>query len=304
VSALVRVGLEFFHPWTNHAGLYVARDLGLFGAAGVEVDLNGRDPDRGDTVAFLARREIDLGFVPLNRLFAARVAGVPVRSVAAVNHRPLESLLTIADRDIARPRDLAGRRVGLPSSGRLRAMVRDVVTRDDGDPERVTFVETGFREALIEDVRADRFDAAFGGVWAWEPLLDGGPDVVVLPLDELGGPRYHGYVLAAHEEAIAERGDELRGVLRAAGEGYAHAAADEDAVVAAFDRVAAIFPSDVFRRSLAELAPSWFGPDRRWGVHRPELLAEYADWLSAHGQLRDAVGPIAQTYSDDLVVPA
>ena len=304
MSELVRIGLEFFHPWTNHAGLYVARDLGLYSAAGLEVDLNGRDPDRGDTVAYLARRELELGFVPLNRLFAARVAGVPVRSVAAVNHRPLESLLTLADRGIGRPRDLAGRRVGLPSSGRLRAMVRDVVARDGGDAEAVTFVETGFREALIEDVRADRFDAAFGGVWAWEPLLDGGPDVVVLPLDELGGPRYHGYVLAAHEETIAERGAELAAVLHAAGEGYAHAAADEDAVVAVFDRVAAIFPPDVFRRSLALLAAAGVGPDRRWGVHRRELLAEYADWLGAHGQLREAVGPIEQTYTDDLVVPA
>jgi NitT/TauT family transport system substrate-binding protein len=304
VSGLVRVGLEFFHPWTNHAGLYLARERGWYADAGVEVDVNGLDHGRGDTVAHLARRDLDLALVPLNRLYAARLAGVPVRSVAAVNHRPLESLLTLEAGGITRPRHLAGRRVGLPSSGRLKAMVRDVVARDGGDPDEVTFVETGMREALVEDVREGRFDAAFGGVWAWEPLLDGGADVVVLPLDELGGPRYHGYVLAAHEATVAERHDELAAVLQAAGRGYAAAADDPDAVVAIFDRVAPIFPSALFRRSLALLAPSWTAPDRRWGVHRPELLGPYADWLHAQGQLATAIGAIDEIFTDDLVVPA
>ncbi len=301
-AALFRVQLEFFHPWTNHAGFYVARDRGLYAAAGLDVEINGRDPDRGDTLAHIVRGDVELGFVPLNRLFAARLDGAPVRSVAAVNHRPLESLLTVAGTGIARPRDLGGRRVGLPRSGRLRAMVRDVVARDGGEADAVTFVETGVREALIADVREDRFDAAFGGVWAWEPLLDGGDDVVVLPLDELGGPRYHGYVLVARDDTIGARGEQLAAVLAGAAAGYRAAADDPDAVAAVFERVAAIFPSRVFARSRELLAPSWFGPDGRWGVHRPELLAGYAGWLLEHGQLAAAVD--AEAAATDALLPA
>ena len=55
----VRVMLEYFHPWPNSAGLYLAREKGWYSDAGLDVELVGfqRDPrllDRtgdGDRVA-------------------------------------------------------------------------------------------------------------------------------------------------------------------------------------------------------------------------------------------------------------
>ena len=107
--SLVRMQVEYFHPWANDVGPYIARRRRAF-AEGVEIDISAPDRARGDGIAYLARGEVDVAFVPTNRLMAQRELGVPVVGIAAINQRPLEGLMTLTSTGIRRPRDLEGRR--------------------------------------------------------------------------------------------------------------------------------------------------------------------------------------------------
>lgn len=193
----VRVMLEYFHPWTNAAGLYVASRQGWYRDAGLDVELTVFDSLRGDTLEHLARGEVHLGVFPTNRLLVRSAAGQPLKAVASINHRGMETIQTVVGRGITRPRDLEGKRLALNPTPRGVAMVRHLLAADGGDPDKVTLVDSGHRELSADDIAAGEVDATFGGYWAWDALFAQlpGEQRIVWPVDEIGAPPYHSYLL-------------------------------------------------------------------------------------------------------------
>jgi NitT/TauT family transport system substrate-binding protein len=298
--SLVRILVEYFHPWANDVGPYIARRRDAF-AEDIEIEIGTPDRARGDGIAYLARGEVDVAFVPTNRLMRQRELGVPVVGVAAINQRPLEGLMTVRGTGILRPRDLEGRRVGLVGSPRLRAILVELVTRDGGDPDAVELVPTGAYEPTIEDVRTGLYDAAYGGYCAWEGLFGDLPadDRVLLELDALGGPTYHAYVLAAHEDAVEREPERLAALVAAVGLGYQEARTDPELAGDVLEEAAAIFPRRLFASSLAMLGPTWEG-GATWGEQRRDRLEPYAAWLHEHGFL-ESPGAWRGTVTNELL---
>jgi NitT/TauT family transport system substrate-binding protein len=283
----LRVGAAYFHLWPNDAGLLLASDAGLFARAGLDVELGVPDPLRGDALSHLVGGSIDFALCPPNRLLVRAERGEDVIGVAAINHRGLETIQTVAGLGIERPRDLEGRRIALNPTPRGLAMISTVVAADGGDPEAVQIVDSGVRELGVDDIAAGETDATFGGYWAWDALLGELPEEerVLWRADELHGvPRYHSYVLATRR-SLAERCPEaVRSFLAACGQGYLAAGRDPDRALALFERVTPFFPRTVLRRSLRLVSTTW-SHDGRWGQQRSELFASYADWLAEHGIL-------------------
>ncbi|MER6672794.1 ABC transporter substrate-binding protein [Streptomyces sp. NPDC000983] len=298
----IRVMLDYFHPWPNSAGFFVARDRGWYGEAGLEVELSVQDPGRGDTLEYLTARQCDFGLFPPNRLFVRRAQGQPLVAVSAVNHRALEAIQTVTGRGIERPRDLAGRRLAYNPTPRGRALVRHLVAADGGDPDAVVTVDAGFRELTVDDLESGEADATFGVYWSWDALRGGLPEErrLTWPVDEIGAPRYHSYLLGAHEETVRDDPDAVRRFLAATARGFAAAAADRPATLALLERVIPYFPRPLIARSLELVAPTWTDEQGRWGTIAEDRMGPYAHWLAAQGVLPTADGWRA-AYRDDLL---
>ncbi|WP_433829804.1 ABC transporter substrate-binding protein [Actinoplanes sp. CA-015351] len=280
----VRVMLEYFHPWTNAAGLYVASREGWYRDAGLDVELTVFDPQRGDTLEHLARGEVHLGVFPTNRLLVRSAAGQPLHAVASINHRGMETIQTVVGRGITRPRDLEGKRLALNPTPRGLAMVRHLVAVDGGDPDAVILVDSGYRELSADDIAAGEVDATFGGYWAWDALFAQipGPERITWPVDEIGAPPYHSYLLGTGPAALAP--DELAAFLSATERGYRTATEQPGLALEILDRVIPYFPRSILSRSLELIAPTWWHGDR-WGEIRPDLMDPYTDWLAANAIL-------------------
>ncbi|MEU8024564.1 MULTISPECIES: ABC transporter substrate-binding protein [Micromonospora] len=294
----LRVMLEYFHPWPNAAGLYVASNAGWYREAGLDVELTVFDALRGDTLEHLRRGEVHLGVFPTNRLLVRRAAGQPLHAVAAINHRGMETIQTVTGRGIARPRDLVGKRLALNPTPRGVAMVRHLVAADGGDPDGVELVDSGYRELSVDDIAAGHVDATFGGYWAWDALMADLPGErrVVWPVDEIGAPPYHSYLLGTGP-ALDGRDDLLATFLEVTARGYRAATDDPEQTLAVLDRVIPYFPRALLARSLELIAPTWWH-EGRWGTVRAELMEPYTGWLAANGILpagfdwRDAYRPV------------
>ncbi|MER7925548.1 MULTISPECIES: ABC transporter substrate-binding protein [unclassified Streptomyces] len=286
----IRVMLDYFHPWPNSAGLYVARARRWYEEAGLDVELVVQDPGRGDTLEYLARGEVDFGIFPPNRLLTRRAEhGQPLIAVSAINHRGLEAIQTTTSTGITRPRDLAGRRIAFNPTPRGRAMVRHLVAADGGDPDAVIGVDAGSRELTVDDIVAGEADATFGNYWSWDALRGDLPEEQRLtwPVDEIGAPRYHSYLLGTNEDLLAQRPSLVRDFLAVTARGYTAAAQEPDATLELLERVIPYFPRPLIARSLALIAPTWTDPDGRWGVIDESRMGPYAHWLAENGAIPD-----------------
>ncbi|QLF94676.1 ABC transporter substrate-binding protein [Pseudomonas sp. ABC1] len=286
---VVRVMLEYFHPWPNSAGFYLARDRGWYREAELDVRLVQPDPYHGDSLQHLLDGQADFGVFPSNRLLVRRAKGQPLRGIAAINHAGLESIQTLRDFGIERPRDLAGKRLALNPTPRGLAMVRHLVAADGGDPDAVILVDSGVRELRPEQLAAGAAEASFGGYWAWEALMDSpiaDERRVVWPVDEIGAPAYHSYLLGAHEHLLEQQPEQVRRFLAVTARGFLTAAADPQAALPAYEQATPYFPSELLARSLQKIAPTWLHQGG-WGQQRREMVEPYARWLHQQAVLDD-----------------
>jgi putative hydroxymethylpyrimidine transport system substrate-binding protein len=242
----------------------------------------------------------DLGVFPTNRLLVRRAAGAPLIAVAAINHRPLEAIQTLATVGISRPRELEGRRVAYNPTIRGRAMLRFLVAADGGDPDAVIGVDVGARELTFEDIASGRVDATFGGYWSWEALMgDTATEKrVVWPVDEIGAPTYHSYLLGGREQLVDSEPDLIRAFLQVTAKGYLAARERPDLALSALEVVIPYFPEKLLARSLEMVGTTWFH-QCQWGFQRPELMEPYADWLAGQHIIDDArswIGAVTNDY--------
>jgi NitT/TauT family transport system substrate-binding protein len=283
---LLRLLLGYFHPWPNDAGFLVASERGWYAEAGLDVSITGFDALRGDALAHLARGEADLAVFPSNRLLVRRDLGEPLVGIAANTHRGMETIQTTRATGITRPRELAGRRLALNPTPRGRAMVRHLVAADGGDPDALHLVDSGMRELTVDDIVPGEIDATFGNYWAWDCLVGRLPEDerVTWPVDEIGAPRYHSYLLGTREDVVAAEPEALRTFLAVTERGFRAATEEPELALAAFERSIPYFEPERLARSLELVAPSWWH-DGTWGVQRDDVQREYAAWLHAAGIL-------------------
>ncbi|GAB2836623.1 ABC transporter substrate-binding protein [Actinocorallia aurea] len=284
MSTHVRVALEYLHPWTNSGGLFVAAAQGWFADAGLDVELTSADASRGDSLAYLSRGEATFAVFPVNRLFVRRSQGERLTGLAAINHRAMETIRTYTGSGIERPRDLEGRSIAYNPTPRGTAMVRHLVAADGGDPDAVRVVDSGLRELSVADLAAGVADASFGNYWAWDVLF--GEPGVYWPVDTIGAPSFHSYVLGAADATLERDPALVRAFLAAARRGYLAAVDKPELALAAFERYIPYFPKELLERSLTLISGTWTH-DGVWGVQREELHAPYAAWLAANGVLPD-----------------
>lgn len=297
----IRLMLGYFHPWPNDTGYHIASAEGWYRELGLDVEITVYDALRGDALAYLARHEVDFAVFPPNRLLVQRERGESLIGVAAVNHAQLETIQTVRATGIARPADLAGRRLALNPTPRGRAMVRHLVAHDGGDPDAIIEVDAGVRELTADDLAAGIADASFGGYWAWDVLAGTLPEEErqVWRVGDIGAPPYHSYLLGTQASLLERNPRLVEAFLAATERGFRAAAADVERALAVLERVVAYFPRAMLARSLELIAPTWTH-DGRWGVQRPELMEGYARWLAGAGILRSAEVARGATTNDHL----
>jgi NitT/TauT family transport system substrate-binding protein/putative hydroxymethylpyrimidine transport system substrate-binding protein len=282
----VTLALDFV-PNAVHAGVYGAVAAGADRARGVELEI--RVPSSStDSLRLLASGRAQLGIVDIHDLGLARERGADVVGVGALVQRPLAAVL--ASPEVARPRELEGRRVGVTGLPSDDAVLRAIMEGDGGELDQVERVTIGF--SAVRDLVAGNVDAATA-FWNAEgvALDERGFEPTEFRVDDFGAPAYPELVIAARRELVRRDPKLIEAVLGAVAAGTessladpeptlsdiaAASAADEDLVRAQFDAVAPALepPVELSRSALKE----WAAFDTRFGIldRRPQIGEAFA----------------------------
>ncbi|HMJ04343.1 MAG TPA: ABC transporter substrate-binding protein [Conexibacter sp.] len=267
-------------PNPDHVGLYQSLADASFEDAGLDVEVQVPS-DPAAPLKLLQARKVDLAISYEPELLIARDKGLPLVSVAAIAQVPLTSLITLDRRRIDGPADLRGGRVGTAGIP-YQTEYLTTILREAGVPRSdVKEVNVGFN--LTPAMLSRRVDATLGAFWNVEgvQLEREGKRPRILRMEQLGVPTYDELVLVAHEDTLAERGDDVRAFVQALARGYEATRADPsgatDALVSAAPDLDRAFSLASVRASL----PVFFPEDeaKPWGWQDPRAWDAYGTWM-------------------------
>lgn len=271
-----------FTPNAVHSGIYAARAEGYYDDAGV--DLSIRQPGAStDAPKLLAAGRTEFAILDVHDLGIARERGLDLVGAMPIVQRPLAAVIAAGDGPVRRPRDLAGRTVGVTGLPSDEAVVDSEVSADGGDPGAVEEVTIGFN--AVASLAAGKVDAATG-FWNAEgvALERQGVPIRVFKVDRYGAPPYPELVLTTSRQTLEDEPELVDAVLTATRRGYAFATArpgqalnDLVAAEPALDRAEQ-------RAQLTALLPAL-----RPHPFDPKVLREWAAWDLDHGLLQEPV---------------
>lgn len=210
--------LEWFvNP--DHAPLVVARELGLFRKAGLEVELlPPADPSIVPRAVASGQAEIGVHYQP--NLYLDHAAGVPIVRFGTLVETPLNTLTVLASGPIKELKDLAGKRIGLSVSGFEEMVLSRMLSSAGVAREEVEFVNVNF--ALTASLIGGRVDATIGGYRNFELTqmrLEGHEGKAFFP-EEHGVPVYDELIYVTRPELVSD--DRLTRFLQAVEKGAIH----------------------------------------------------------------------------------
>jgi putative hydroxymethylpyrimidine transport system substrate-binding protein len=266
-----------FTPNAAHAPIYAAVRTGADRRHGVRLRILGPGSGTPDSLKLVTSGRADVGVLDIHDLGLASERGADIVAIGALVQKPLAAV--IAQGKVKRPRDLAGKTVGVTGLPSDVAVLNAVVSGDGGDFSAVKQHTIGF--SAVPQMIAGKVDAVTA-FWNAEGVMlhTRGVKTSDFRVDRYGAPPYPEVVLFAKRSTVQKRRDRLRDLLAALADGVK---AVHDDPAAAIKQIAKVSGADapLVRAQMTAVDPL-FDPPMRFD---PAVLAKWADWDARFGIL-------------------
>ena len=203
----------------DHAPLVVAKELGLFEDAGLDVEfLPPADPSIVPRAVASGQAEIGIHYQP--NLYLDNAAGVPLVRFGTLVETPLNSLIVLADGPIEKLADLAGKQIGFSVSGFEDVLLKTMLGNAGVSADGAELVNVNF--ALTASLIGGKVDATIGGFRNFELTqmrLEGHEGKAFYP-EEHGVPVYDELIFVTRPDLVAD--DRLSRFLQVVEKGAIH----------------------------------------------------------------------------------
>lgn len=284
-----------WYPNALHAFLYTAIERGYFADEGLDVNI--RFPaNENDAIALVSAGKAEIGlYYEHDAIQAVADQGVHIKSIGAVVQSPLNVILSLADKNIKTPQDMAGKKVGYAGTALSEALVHTLLKENGEDPENVDLINVGFE--LMSAMTTGQVDATIGCLVNHEvpQLEEEGFEVNYFLVNEYGIPNYYEAVFLANDEMIENEPETLAGFLRACAKGFDDFQADPDACLQILldNQSAENFPLSptVEKQSCDILLPLMETADAPFLSQAEENWQTNIDWMFEQGLITQKIQP-------------
>ncbi|MBI4310981.1 MAG: ABC transporter substrate-binding protein [Chloroflexi bacterium] len=283
----VRVALDWF-PWSNHSGLYIAKEKGYFADEGLDVTIYTPD-DPSTVLATVGAGQDEFGLSYETEVLPAVGQGVPVVSIAALVQHPLNSVMALKSSGIARPRDLKGKKVGAPGLPTDVPLLEAMLKADGITLKDIEVVNVGFD--LVPALISKQVDAIVGAYWVHESISaeNQGFPVNVMRMEEWGVPDFYEIVLVTNKDLIEKRPEVVEAFVNAAVRGYKDAVADPSKAIDIMKQAAPEIDEKIERTGVTKLSPLWIEGSSPFGWQTEQKWTSFATWMTDNGLLTKPV---------------
>ena len=243
-------------------------------------------------MSMVAAGKADIGLYYQQDVIQARVEqDVPVKSIGAVVQGPLNIILSLKEKDITEPADLAGKTIGYAGTELSEALVRSIMQNSGIDPSSVEMIDVGFD--LMSSMVTGNVDATIGCLVNHEvPQMEKeGFEVNYFFPDDFGVPQYYEGIFLANDTMIEEEPDVLAGFLRACEKGFADFKSNTDEVLQVLldNQDESNFPldPDVEKQSCDTLLPLMETADAPFLSQTEQCWQENIDWMYDEGLISE-----------------
>lgn len=297
--APVTLQLDWVHA-AQFIGFYVAQTRGYYAREGLDVAILPRDrlPTGTSIPEQVVRGKVDFALGSVS-LLEAQLQGAPLTAVAAVLQRNPQVIFARANSGIRRPRDLAGRRVGIKNEA-WRLVIARVMEADGASIEDVIEVPVGFDMQPFFDGQVD----VWTGYVPDEPVRARlrGLDITTIYAYEYGVDGYAEIIYCRHD-LVEHRPDLVERFLRASLDGWREVVRGPEVAV---DLMMKAYPELVDRAfqlaAVEALIPLVYTGQQPIGwIERRRWIATYPGGLRPNALPRDSLDPsfVQRIYGKD-----
>ena len=285
-------------PNTNHTGFYVAKEMGWYAEEGIDLEIQ-IPSDPAAALKQVAYGNTEFGVSFQEEVTIARSNDIPVVSLAAIIQHNTSAFASLADSGIVRAKDIEGKRYasyGLPIE---RPILGQLMACDGGDINQVEFIDVGFD--VFPALVSKRADLAWIFL-AWDGVQAEimGIQLNTLPLYGSCVPDYYTPVIVAGESTIANKPDLVRRFMKATAKGYEYAIANPEKAVESLLLASPETDPELASRSQKWLSPRYQDDASRWGVQKPEVWKEFAEFMVNNGLIVKPIDP-QKAFSNDYL---
>ena len=282
-----------WYPNGIHAFIYNAIEKGYYADEGLKV--NVRFPSSSnDALSLVAAGRAQIGlYYQQDTIIARANQNVPVKSIGAVTHAPLNIVLSLKEKNIHTPADLKGKTVGYASTELSEAILRCIMDYAGVSSDDITVVDVGFD--LMSSMTTGKVDATIGCFKNHEvpQLEEEGFAVNYMELYDYGVPIYYDGILLANDDMIKNESETLKKFLRASAKGFADMKADPEGSLKILleNQNAENFPlsETVERQSISVLLPLMDSAEEPFLSQSAEVWQNNIDWLYEQGLIKEKI---------------
>ncbi len=286
-------------PSVQFAPFYVAQEKGYFKDVGLEIE--PRYGMESDLLKLVGTNELQYMIGSGEEVILGRSQGLPVRYVFRWYRKFPAVLFARASSGIKEPKDLLGKKVGVPGLFGANYVGWEALVYAAGlDPKQISLQSIGFTQATA--VSQGLVDAAMDyAVNGPVQLRLAGEDVVEIPVSNYIDLPSNGII--TNDQTIRDHPAEVQALVLALARGLRDTLQDPDAAFQASLRAVPTAGGDqekVSRAIFDESLKLWQASDAELGLSDPAAWAKAATFMKDMGLIQTEVEP-ADLYTNDFV---
>ena len=266
-------------PNTNHTGIYVAKELGYYEEAGLNVSIELPSDGTGTQLVGAGKGDFGIGNTEDVIHAISLDDPMPVESVAAIIQHNTSGFVSLKEEGIESPADWEGKTYGGYGGSTEEKIVRNIAQENGVDPDSIQFITLGDSDTLTSLKKDIDF------IWVFEAaeligLDKQGVEYNYLPVRDYGDAfDYYTPCLIANTRVAEKDPEMVKAFVEATAKGYQYAIENPEEAAEILLNAEPELDEYIVTEGQKYLSERYALDAPQWGYQDAEVWQKYADFL-------------------------